>query len=84
MLNEALNIAEKGDNNRLKERILLNYSIIYASKGDLVRASDYVNRDIAYAKESDYPRGIMDGYGQLTLILDKKGEFKKSAAYLKC
>ncbi|MUV04549.1 tetratricopeptide repeat protein [Flavobacterium rakeshii] len=83
VLNDAWNMAEKGNNSRLKERILLNYSIIYSSKGNLDKAYDYTERHIAYAKELDYPKGVMNGYDQMAGVLNKKGDFKNTATYLK-
>ena len=81
MLNEALVLSEKINNIRLKERIFLNYGIVYSETNELTKAKNYLEDQIQLTKSLNFPRGKLDALQQLAAIAKAENKYKEYADY---
>jgi len=81
MLDEALRLSETIKNQRLKERILLNYGLVYSETNELAKAKTYLNEQIELTKTINFPRGELDALERLAEIAKTENKYKEYAEY---
>lgn len=81
MLDEALILSETINNTRLKERILLNYGIVYSETNQLAKAKTYLTEQIELTKSMSFPRGQLDALSKLADIARAENKYKEYANY---
>ncbi|MCO6148910.1 tetratricopeptide repeat protein [Flavobacterium sp. NRK1] len=81
MLDDALTLSEIIKNKRLKERILLNYGVIYAATNEFNKAKAYFNEEIEVSRNINFPRGELDALSKLSEIAKKENKYKEYADY---
>lgn len=81
MLDEALLLSETINNTRLKERILLNYGIVYSETNQLGKAKTYLTEQIELTKSINFPRGELDALSKLADIAKAENKYKEYAIY---
>lgn len=81
MLNEALVLSEEINNNRLKERILLNFGLIYSDKNDFKNARNYLKQQLELSKTINYARGELDALSKLADISKQEKDYSQYAEY---
>jgi len=65
----------------LRAITLKNYGIIYAEKGDLNKATQYLIQSISLGKKSDLKQVVRDNFLLLSNLYQKHGNYKQSLAY---
>jgi len=65
----------------LRAITLKNYGIIYAEKGDVNKATQYLIQSISLGKKSDLKQVVRDNFLLLSNLYQKHGNYKQSLAY---
>lgn len=81
ILDEALILSETIKNQRLKERILHNYGLVYSETNKLSKAKVYLKEQIELTKKINFPRGELDGLLRLADIAKIENKYKEYADY---
>ena len=65
----------------LRAITLKNYGIIYAEKGDVNKAAQYLLQSISLGEKSDLKQVVRDNFMLLSNLYQKHGSYKQSLAY---
>lgn len=82
MLNEALLLANKINNTRLKERILFNIALNYTDKKDYSNAKKYLYDGLELTKDINLAGSQLDIYDKLSEIALIEKDYKQYAEYM--
>lgn len=82
MLNEAMVLAKRINNERLRERILFNMALIYAGKKDYNNAHKYLDEDLELSKKINFAGSQLDIYEKLSEIALNEKNYAQYADYM--
>ncbi|MEL1244940.1 tetratricopeptide repeat protein [Flavobacterium sp. DGU11] len=79
MLDEALRLSEKINNDRLKERVLHNLGLNYLAKRDLKNAHYYFNEELSLSDKMKFAGGRLGALEQLSYVTKLQGRYADHA-----